>query len=152
MAKFKVGDRIAANDRTNGRYSTTCERNGFVGFVTKVNYDGSIVVRGTTKYKTGLCCPFTVDPECFDLIEPIDPKNVFQYKVGEELVPSEFGLEVSGFMLEDDRFIVEKRHKDGTITCSVKRSGITRTVDYTWVEREKPLETPDSDILRFLFT
>ena len=153
MPKFNVGDYIRANDRSNGRYPITCAVNGFTGFVTKSS-DREIVVIGTMNSGSGLRGPYFVDPDCFDLIEPASKSGVFKYKIGDGLVLSSRGLECMGGMdvQSDDCFIVEKRHKDGTITCTNVRTRRTCLVHYTWLEPEKPPEVPDDDILRFLFT
>lgn len=47
--KFKVGDIVKANEKSNGFYAVTCEKNGFIGKVTKICNYGIIFVQGFEK-------------------------------------------------------------------------------------------------------
>ena len=63
--KFCVGDHIAANIRSNERYSITCQRKGWTGYVRAVNGDQIKV----GEKREGGCSMWWVESYCFDLVE-----------------------------------------------------------------------------------
>lgn len=69
--KFKVGDIVKANEKSNKKYYVTNEKNGFIGKVTEIDNNGIIYVQGLEdRHKT----PFDddegwrVEEDCFDLV------------------------------------------------------------------------------------
>ena len=68
MAKFKVGDIIKANKKSNERYSITNQKNGWTGKVTSVKKNGDIYVKTLTpeEYEGRV---FDVDESYFDLMD-----------------------------------------------------------------------------------
>lgn len=72
--KFKVGDIVKANEKSNRYYSVTCEKNGFVGKVTKIGNNGIIHVQGLEeRHKTKFDDyeGWRVREDCFDLVQEI---------------------------------------------------------------------------------
>ncbi len=63
--KFKVGDRVKANEKSNDRYFSTNLRNKFTGVVTVVNSNGLVNIR---RDRDGYLWD-NLEPEYFDLIE-----------------------------------------------------------------------------------
>lgn len=68
MAKFKVGNIIAANEESNKRYLITTQKNGWTGKVTSVRKYGDISVKTLTpkEYEGRV---YNVEEEFFDLVE-----------------------------------------------------------------------------------
>lgn len=68
MAKFKVGDIIRANKKSNERYLVTTQKNGWTGKVTSVKINGDISVKTLTpeEYEGRV---FDVDERYFDLMD-----------------------------------------------------------------------------------
>lgn len=68
MAKFKVGDIIKANKKSNECYGITTQKNGWTGKVTSVRKYGGIFVRTFTpeEYEGRV---FSVEEDCFDLVD-----------------------------------------------------------------------------------
>jgi len=68
MAKFKVGDIIRANKKSNERYGVTTQKNGWTGKVTSVKKNGDISVKTLTpeEYEGRV---FDVDERYFDLMD-----------------------------------------------------------------------------------
>lgn len=48
MAKFKIGDRIKANEKSNERYGVTTQKNGWTGIVVGIGYFGALKVKTIT--------------------------------------------------------------------------------------------------------
>lgn len=68
MAKFKVGDKVIANEKANDRYGVT--KQGWVGIVTEYNKKNDMYyVKGEGKYKGG---NFWIDGDYFDLLIELD--------------------------------------------------------------------------------
>lgn len=70
--KFKVGDIVKANEKSNGFYAVTCEKNGFIGKVTKIGECGLgiIFVQGFEKrHKTDNNEGWRVREDYFDLVQ-----------------------------------------------------------------------------------
>ena len=70
--KFKVGDIVKANEKSNYKYGITNKENGFVGKVTKIEECGLgiIFVQGFEKrHKTLDDEGFRVQEDCFDLVQ-----------------------------------------------------------------------------------
>ena len=68
MAKFKVGDIIKANKKSNERYGVTTQKSGWTGKVTLVKKNGDIYVKTLTpeEYEGRV---FDVDESYFDLMD-----------------------------------------------------------------------------------
>ena len=68
MAKFKVGDIINANKKSNERYGVTTQKSGWTGKVTLVKKNGDIYVKTLTpeEYEGRV---FDVDESYFDLMD-----------------------------------------------------------------------------------
>lgn len=68
MAKFKIGDIIKANEKSNKKYLATNQKNGWTGKVLVVKNNGDISVRTLTpeKYRGAIC---TVYEGFFDLLQ-----------------------------------------------------------------------------------
>lgn len=68
MAKFKVGDIIKANKKSNERYFITTKKNGWTGIVLEIQSDSSIGVATLTpeRYKGEVC---TVEEAYFYIAE-----------------------------------------------------------------------------------
>lgn len=71
MNKFKVGDIIKANEKSNGEYRVTNQKYGWIGEVTKVIDGNRIVVRTIAPRSNygvayGQYCP--LKNECFDIV------------------------------------------------------------------------------------
>lgn len=68
MAKFKVGDIIKANEKSNEWYNITTQKNGWTGKVTSVRKYGDISVKTLTpeEYEGRV---YSVEEEFFDLVE-----------------------------------------------------------------------------------
>ena len=72
LCKFKVGDYIAANEESNGHYSITNKRQGYVGYVTEVlditeeefEFGAADIVVGEREGEGD----FQVWSPCFDLV------------------------------------------------------------------------------------
>ena len=70
--KFKVGDIVKANEKSNKKYYVTCEKNGFIGKVTKIAGCGLgfIFVQGFEKrHKTLDDEGWRVQEDYFDLVQ-----------------------------------------------------------------------------------
>ena len=88
MAKFKVGDIIKANKKSNERYGVTTQKNGWTGKVTLVKKNGDIYVKTLTpeEYEGRV---FDVDESYFDLMNSnqiqkhIMNKNTVIVKLGD---------------------------------------------------------------------
>ena len=88
MAKFKVGDIIKANKKSNERYAVTTQKNGWTGKVTLVKKNGDIYVKTLTpeEYEGRV---FDVDESYFDLMNSnqiqkhIMNKNTVIVKLGD---------------------------------------------------------------------
>ena len=81
MAKFKVGDKVVGNEKAN-RYGITDQ--GWVGYVVHVSGDDKIGV--WEEIEEGIDGGFTVDPECFDLVEPSQRERIVIYRHGQEVI------------------------------------------------------------------
>lgn len=71
MSKFKAGDIIKANEKSNDEYSVTNQKCGWIGEVIKVVDDNRIVARTIAPRSNygeeyGQYCP--LKSECFDLV------------------------------------------------------------------------------------
>ena len=73
MAKFKVGDIIKANKKSNDKYLLTNQKRNWTGKVTSEEENGLIYVKTLTpeEYKGNM---YTVDEKYFDLVE--DKQNI----------------------------------------------------------------------------
>ena len=88
MAKFKVGDIIKANKKSNECYGITTQKNGWTGKVTSVRKYGDIFVKTFTpeEYEGRV---FSVEEDCFDLVDGnqikkhIVNKNAIIVKLGD---------------------------------------------------------------------
>ena len=81
MAKFKVGDKVVGNEKAN-RYGITDQ--GWVGYVVHVSGDDKIGV--WEEIEEGIDGGFTVDPECFDLVETSQRERIVIYRHGQEVI------------------------------------------------------------------
>lgn len=73
MAKFKIGDIVVANQKSNVRYSITNQKNGFVGVVTHLGGDIFSVktLESSVGGFCGLGCKWPcLESEYFDLAPP----------------------------------------------------------------------------------
>ena len=77
--KFQIGDHIAANEKSNDRFSITNQENGWTGYVVEYDRDSDMSlplgVVSEVQYDKGMReTEFWVEEECFDLIpeEEID--------------------------------------------------------------------------------
>lgn len=76
--KFKVGDIVKANEKSNKKYYVTNEKNGFIGKVTKIAGCGLgfIFVQGFEKrHKTLDDEGWRVQEDCFDLVQESKSKQ-----------------------------------------------------------------------------
>ena len=88
MSKFKVGDIIKANKKSNKEYLVTNQKNGWTGIVFTIKSDSRIGVVALTpeEYKGEI---YTVKEACFDLMEytqimmSIVNKNAVIVKLGD---------------------------------------------------------------------
>lgn len=87
--KFKVGDKIKANEKSNKRYCCTNLRNNFTGVVVAVNGNGTMEVKQKGRTTTWS----SLDPDYFDLVGESTPeihitvkgnKTIAVYKNGTE--------------------------------------------------------------------
>ena len=74
MAKFKVGDIIKANKKSNYKYLVTNQKNGWTGKVTSEEENGLIYVKTLTPEENEGSM-YTVDERYFDLVEDNHIKN-----------------------------------------------------------------------------
>lgn len=77
MNKFKVGDVVEANEKSNIEYFYTNERNGWVGKVVKVDEDGdftAVTIKGEF-IETGQIFP-ELCPTYFDLHHPSKKQRI----------------------------------------------------------------------------
>lgn len=92
MAKFKVGDIIKANEKSNGAYGITNQENGWTGKVTKVKRGKRFEAETITPYrKKGITFgeDYPLEDDYFDLVDDnqiqkhIVNKNVVVIKLGD---------------------------------------------------------------------
>lgn len=83
MAKFKVGDIIKANEKSNEWYNITTQKNGWTGKVTSVRKYGDISVKTLTpeEYEGRV---YSVEEDGFDLVK--DEQNIINHIVNKNIV------------------------------------------------------------------
>ena len=83
MAKFKVGDIIKANEKSNELYNITTQKNGWTGKVTSVRKYGDISVKTLTpeEYEGRV---YSVEEDGFDLVK--DGQNIIKHIVNKNIV------------------------------------------------------------------
>lgn len=75
LCKFQAGDRIVANEDSDGVYSITCARKGYTGYVTAIiDIDENQYASGCSDIEVcedlfGIATAYTVNSSYFDLAE-----------------------------------------------------------------------------------
>ena len=106
MSKFKVGDRVRANQRSNGQYTITNERNKWEGIVTEVRSSDFFVAR------CGDDIHFTLRDEYFDLVDT-DSENKSANGCEQKIIITSDGKTTTAKLIEGKNTI-----KKATAKCS----------------------------------
>lgn len=77
MSRFKVGDVVEANGKSNSRYFCTNERNGWVGKVVEVEANGDFTAETIKGGKSAVGKSYNrLKPEYFDLRHPSKKQRI----------------------------------------------------------------------------